>query len=94
MRPANDEQRDPDGVPPERWLFAEWPVQKDEPVKYWLSDLPDQTPIMTLAHLAKLRRRLAKLRRRVEHDYPRAQAMPRARSLRAVLASRIPSETD
>ena len=37
VRPANDAQRDDDGVLPERWLLAEWPAEKDEPVKYWLS---------------------------------------------------------
>jgi SRSO17 transposase len=62
VRPANDAQRDEDGVLPERWLLAEWPEDKDEPVKYWLSNLPAQTPIVTLV-------RLAKLRWRVEHDY-------------------------
>jgi SRSO17 transposase len=62
VRPANDAQRGQDGVLPERWLLAEWPEGKDEPVKYWLSNLPDQTPIVTLV-------RLAKLRWRVEHDY-------------------------
>jgi SRSO17 transposase len=62
VRPANDAQRDEDGVLPERWLLAEWPEGKDEPVKYWLSNLPTQTPIVTLV-------RLAKLRWRVEHDY-------------------------
>jgi SRSO17 transposase len=62
VRPANDAQRDEDGVLPERWLLAEWPRGKDEPVKYWLSNLPADTPIQQLV-------RLAKLRWRVEHDY-------------------------
>jgi SRSO17 transposase len=62
VRPANDAQRDADGVLPERWLLAEWPDGKNEPVKYWLSNLPPDTPIVTLV-------RLAKLRWRVEHDY-------------------------
>jgi len=62
VRPANDAQRDQDGVLPERWLLAEWPAGKDEPVKYWLSNLPAETPIVTLVALAKLRWR-------VEHDY-------------------------
>ena len=62
VRPANDAQRGDDGVLPERWLLAEWPEDKDEPVKYWLSNLPARTPIATLV-------RLAKLRWRVEHDY-------------------------
>ena len=62
VRPANDAQRDDDHVLPERWLLAEWPESKDEPVKYWLSNLPTETPIVTLVGLAKLRWR-------VEHDY-------------------------
>ncbi len=62
VRPANDAQCDDYGVLPERWLLAEWPAGKDEPVKYWLSNLPADTPIVTLVHLAKLRWR-------VEHDY-------------------------
>ena len=62
VRPANDAQRDQDGVLPERWLLAEWPEEKQEPVKYWISNLPAATSIITLV-------RLAKLRWRVEHDY-------------------------
>ncbi len=62
VRPANDAQRQNDGVLPARWLLAEWPDGKDEPVKYWLSNLPAGTPIKSLV-------RLAKLRWRIEHDY-------------------------
>jgi hypothetical protein len=62
VRPANDAQRQDDGVLPERWLLAEWPEGKAEPVKYWLSNLPADTPLHTLVLLAKLRWR-------VEHDY-------------------------
>jgi SRSO17 transposase len=62
VRPANDAQRQHDGVLPERWLLAEWPAGKDEPVKYWLSNLPADTPLVTLVQLAKLRWR-------IEHDY-------------------------
>jgi SRSO17 transposase len=62
VRPANDAQRDQDGVLPERWLLAEWPPSKDEPIKYWLSNLAPETPLVTLV-------RMAKLRWRVEHDY-------------------------
>jgi SRSO17 transposase len=47
---------------PTRWLLVEWPNDKAEPVKYWLSNLPDDTPIVELV-------RLAKLRWRVEQDY-------------------------
>jgi SRSO17 transposase len=44
------------------WLICEWPEHKDQPVKYWLSNLPADTPIEDLV-------RLGKLRWRIEHDY-------------------------
>jgi SRSO17 transposase len=44
------------------WLVCEWPDGTDEPVKYWLSNLPDETPLERLVALAKLRWR-------IEHDY-------------------------
>ncbi|MFJ1625803.1 IS701 family transposase [Streptomyces sp. NPDC088190] len=52
----------PDGVIPLRWLIAQWPEGEDEPVKYWISNLPADLPARDLV-------RLAKLRWRVEHDY-------------------------
>ena len=63
VRPANrDIPRGPDGSLPDRWLLAEWPPEADEPTDYWLSSLPEDTPIEELV-------RLAKIRWRVEHDY-------------------------
>jgi SRSO17 transposase len=62
VRPANDAHRQDDGVLPERWLLAEWPDGHDQPVKYWLSNLPADTPLVALVQFAKLRWR-------VEHDY-------------------------
>jgi SRSO17 transposase len=50
------------GELPVRWLLAEWPVGKPEPTKYWLSSLPEATPLVELV-------RLARLRWRVEQDY-------------------------
>ena len=50
------------GELPVRWLLAEWPVGKAEPTKYWLSSLPETTPIVELV-------RLARSRWRVEQDY-------------------------
>jgi len=44
------------------WLLVEWPTGKDEPAKYWLSNLPPDTPLKTLV-------KLAKLRWRIEQDY-------------------------
>ncbi|MET7622514.1 transposase [Streptomyces sp. NPDC005408] len=47
---------------PACWLLAEWPATEPEPVQFWLSNLPADTPLATLV-------RLAKLRWRIEHDY-------------------------
>jgi SRSO17 transposase len=47
---------------PLRWLLVEWPPGKAEPTKYWLSNLPETTPLVELV-------RLARLRWRVEQDY-------------------------
>ena len=63
VRPANrDIPRADDGSLPECWLLAEWPPEADEPTDYWLSNLPEDTPIEELT-------RLAKIRWRIEHDY-------------------------
>jgi SRSO17 transposase len=43
---------------PEEWLLIEWPEDKDEPLKYWLSTLPTDTAIATLVDTAKLRWRI------------------------------------
>jgi len=50
------------GQLPVRWLVAEWPDSEPEPIKYWLANLPETTPLEQLVGLAKLRWR-------VEHDY-------------------------
>jgi SRSO17 transposase len=47
---------------PVGWLLVEWPTSKAEPVKYWLSNLPETTPLVELV-------RLGKLRWRIEQDY-------------------------
>jgi len=64
IRPANVKLRraEPDGELPVRWLLAEWPVGKDAPTGFWLSNLPADAPLERLVALAKLRWR-------VEHDY-------------------------
>ncbi|QOV44518.1 IS701 family transposase [Streptomyces chromofuscus] len=64
IRPAGREIRQAADGPelPECWLLAEWPAGESEPVQFWLSDLPADTPLTTLV-------RLAKLRWRIEHDY-------------------------
>jgi SRSO17 transposase len=64
VRPANVKLRraDPNGELPLCWLLAEWPPGKEESTDFWLSNLPDDTPIEELVSLAKLRWR-------VEQDY-------------------------
>lgn len=47
---------------PVEWLVVEWPDDEAEPTKYWLSTLPETTPLVSLILLAKLRWR-------IERDY-------------------------
>ena len=47
---------DADGVGwelPTRWLLVEWPTSAAEPVKYWLSNLPETTPMVELVRLGQ-----------------------------------------
>jgi len=63
VRPANEHvPRGADGTLPACWLLVEWPAGKAEPTRYWLSNLPGDTPLKTLV-------RVGKVRWRVEHDY-------------------------
>ena len=63
VRPANrDMPRDDTGALPLGRLIIEWPESAAEPTDYWLSTLPDDTPLSELA-------RLAKIRWWIEHDY-------------------------
>ena len=63
VRPANrDLPRGDDGSLPAEWLLAEWPAGTTAPTNYWLSTLAEATPLKELV-------RLAKIRRRIEHDY-------------------------
>ncbi|MEU8140258.1 IS701 family transposase [Streptodolium elevatio] len=56
-RPADDT-----GVIAPCQLLAQWPAGGGEPSHYWLSNLPETTPVEDLV-------RLAKTRWRIEHDY-------------------------
>jgi SRSO17 transposase len=47
---------------PQEWLLIEWPEDKDEPRKCWLSTLSEDTPLAELV-------RVAHLRWRIERDY-------------------------
>ena len=43
---------------PQEWLLIEWPENKDEPLKYWLSTMSAETSIAELVDTAKLRWRI------------------------------------
>lgn len=63
VRPANRNlSRNDDGTLPACWLLVEWPSHAEAPTDYWLSTLPEDTPIETLV-------RLGKIRWRIDHDY-------------------------
>jgi SRSO17 transposase len=47
---------------PQEWLLVEWPQADDEPLKYWLSTLPETTSLHDLVSATKLRWR-------IERDY-------------------------
>ena len=44
------------------WLLIEWPKGDAEPLKYWLSTLPEDTPLQRMVYEAKMRWR-------IERDY-------------------------
>jgi len=47
---------------PEEWLLIEWPEGHREPMKYWLSTLPQEVPLQRMVYEAKMRWR-------IERDY-------------------------
>lgn len=47
---------------PQQWLLVQWPLEEPEPTKYWLSTLPEETPIDELVAVAHHRWR-------IERDY-------------------------
>jgi SRSO17 transposase len=62
-RPANIGLRRAHGATlPLAWLLCQWSEDEQEPSKYWLSNLPEETKLIDLV-------RLAKLRWRIEQDY-------------------------
>ena len=46
----------------QEWLLIEWPQDEDEPAKYWLSSLPQNTPMEDLVEISMMRWR-------IERDY-------------------------
>src|SRR6185436_7017257 len=55
-----DEQRSV--LPEPKWLLIEWPEGDDEPLKYWLSTLSEDTSLQRMVYEAKMRWR-------IERDY-------------------------
>jgi SRSO17 transposase len=51
-----------DEVRPPEWLLIEWPKGDSEPLKYWLSTLPEDMPLQRMVFEAKMRWR-------IERDY-------------------------
>ncbi len=37
------------------WLLAEWPEDEPTPTKFWLANLPEETSLLSLVRLAKIR---------------------------------------
>ena len=69
---------------PEEWLLIEWPDGEKEPIKYWLSTLPENIALRQLVDIAKLRWR-------IEHDY-QARSWHGASVISSLPASSSPPE--
>lgn len=54
LRPAHRDYKRTEPHP-EEWLVIEWPNSEPEPTKYWLSNLPEKTPLKTLVKTGKHR---------------------------------------
>jgi SRSO17 transposase len=61
VRPAHRDYWRP-APRPEEWFLIEWPAGEAEPIKYWLSTLPQDTQLGDLVDQAKIRWR-------IERDY-------------------------
>ena len=61
VRPASRDRKLIEPHPVE-WLVVEWPEGEGEPTQYWLSTLPEDTPLTVLVDVIKLRWR-------IERDY-------------------------
>lgn len=61
VRAAHRDQQRP-RLRPEQWVLVEWPEGHREPMKYWLSTLPEDMPLQRMVFEAKMRWR-------IERDY-------------------------
>jgi SRSO17 transposase len=59
-----------DDVPrPEEWALIEWPEGDAEPVKYFFSSLPGDTPLERLVHTTKMRWRIERDYRELKQEF-------------------------
>jgi SRSO17 transposase len=54
---------------PEEWLLIEWPEGDAEPLKYFLSSLPVDTPIEQLVYVTKMRWRIERDYRELKQEF-------------------------
>lgn len=54
---------------PEEWLLIEWPDGDAEPLKYFLSTLPGDTPIEHLVYVTKMRWRIERDYRELKQEF-------------------------
>lgn len=54
---------------PEEWLLIEWPQGHAEPLKYFLSTLPPDTPLDRLVHVTKMRWRIERDYRELKQEF-------------------------
>jgi SRSO17 transposase len=66
----------------EEWLLIEWPDGEKEPIKYWLSTLPEDIVFRRLVDIAKVRWR-------IERDYQELKPERSATSRRKIFHCRL-----
>lgn len=54
---------------PEEWLLIEWPEGDAEPLKYFLSTLPEEAPIAHLVYVTKMRWRIERDYRELKQEF-------------------------
>lgn len=54
---------------PQEWLLIEWPEGDAQPLKYFLSSLPADTPLERLVHVTKMRWRIERDYRELKQEF-------------------------
>ncbi|HAI21448.1 MAG TPA: IS701 family transposase, partial [Clostridiales bacterium UBA8153] len=63
--PGNDQGK---AGEPVQWLLVEWPPGEPRPAGFWLSNLPEETPLRELVYWAKIRWWVEQNRRQLRDD--------------------------